>query len=404
MTCDEWRLGPYGLDAAKGTTLAGRRTVLVVVHHLTAATRLADVVPLLESDRRVQVVYTESPASVLRVGVGDYLRSLNGLVIPYRQAIRTSFDLALAAGDGMLQELHAPILTLPHGAPPAVLAHRWVGQGPAGRRPMAGLRADAISAGGRIIPSAIAVAHESQVVQVGEVCPDALPVTFVAGDPGLDRTVASKGRREAYRHALGVRPDQTLVFVSSTWGPRSLFGRHDDLPIRLARALPADRYRIAVALHPNIWCWHSPRQVSAWLDDCRRLGVRILPPEQGWQAALVAADRLFGDHGSVTLYGAALGIPTLLATFPDEDVMAGSAAALLGRSAPRLDPARPLEPQMAACAAGPSAALRSRLTSRPSQSAAILRRKMYELLRLPEPPSAVHVEPVAPPRPLEEDR
>ncbi|MCO5999422.1 hypothetical protein [Actinoallomurus rhizosphaericola] len=401
MTCDEWRPGPYGLDAAKGTTLAGRRTVLVVVHHLTAATRLADVVPLVEGDRRIQVVYTESPASVLRVGVGDHLRGLGGLLIPYHQAIRTSFDLAIAAGDGRLQDLHAPVLTLPHGAPPGVLVHRWAGRGPAGRRPLPGLRADAIAAGGRVIPSALAVAHESQVLQVGEVCPDALPVTFVAGDPTFDRMLAGAGRRAAYRQALGAGPDQTLVFVSSTWGPRSLLGRHDDLPLRLARELPSDRYRIVVAFHPNIWCWHGRRQVAAWFEDCRRLGVRILPPEQGWQAALVAADRLIGDHGSVTGYGAALGVPTLLAAFPDEDVMAGSAVALLGRSAPRLDQRRPLEPQIAACAPGASAALRSRLTSRPGQAAAILRRRMYELLQLPEPPSAARVEPVAPPRPLE---
>ncbi|WP_433171608.1 hypothetical protein [Actinoallomurus sp. CA-150999] len=401
---DEWRLGPYGLDAAKGTTLTGRRTVLVVVHHLAAATRLADVVPLLESDRRVQVVYTESPASVLRVGVGDYLRGLDGLVIPYPQAIRTSFDLALAAGDGMLQELHAPILTLPHGVPPAVLSHRWAGQGPAGRRPLAGLRADAIAAGGRVIPSALAVAHESQVLQVGEVCPEALPVTFVAGDLALDRTAASVGRRAAYRRALGVEPDQTLVFVSSTWGPRSLLGRHDDILIRLARTLPPDRYRIVVALHPNIWSWHGRRQIRAWFNDCCRLGVRILPPEHGWQAALVAADRLVGDHGSVTCYGAALGVPTLLAAFPDEDVLPGSAVALMGRSAPRLDPTRPLEPQIAACSGGRPAALFSRLTSRPSRSGAILRQKMYELLRLSEPPSAVHVDPVAPPCPMEADK
>ncbi len=397
MGCEEWRMGPYGLDAGKGTTLAGRRTVLVVVHHLAAADRLADVVPLIERDRRVQVIYTESPASVLRVGVTEHLHGLGAVVVPYRQAIRMPFDLALAAGEGLLQELHAPVLMLPHGVPPGVKVNRWAGHGPAGRRPLAGMHPEAIVIGGRVIPSALAVAHETHVRQVSETCPEALPVTRVVGDPAFDRLVAGASRRAAYRQAFGAGPRHRLVVLASTWGPRSLLGRHDDLPARLARELPADRYRIVAALHPNIWSWHGPKQILAWYDDCRRLGVRILPSGSGWQAALVAADRLVGDQGSISCYGAALGVPTMLGAFPDEDVMPGSAVAVLGDHAPRLDLRRPLEPQIASCPPGPGARLRARLTSRPGRSAGLLRRLMYEIMDLPEPETPACFEPVPPP-------
>lgn len=394
MGCDEWRMGPYGLDAAKGTTLGGRRTVLVVVHHLAAADRLADVVPLIERDRRIQIVYTESPASVFRVGVAEYLSRMGGVTLPYRQAISTPFDLAVAAGQGGLQDLHAPVLLLPHGAPPGVLAHRWAGHGPAGRRPVAGMRPEMVVAGGRVIPSVLAVSHETHVQRVSEACPEVLPVTRVVGDPAFDRLAAGNPRREAYRRAFGAGPRNRLVVVASTWGPRSLVGRHDDLPARLARELPRDRYRIVAALHPNIWSWHGRKQVLAWFDDCRRSGVRILPAGSGWQTALVAADRLVGDHGSVTCYGAALGVPTILGAFPGEDVVPGSAVALLGSRAPRLDPSRPLEPQVASCRAGAAAPLRARLTSRPGRSARLLRRAMYELLNLCEPETPAFFEPV----------
>lgn len=394
MDCDEWRMGPYGLDAAKGTTLAGRRTVLVVVHHLAAADRLADVVSLIERDRRVQVVYTESPASVLRVGVTEYLSGLGGIVVPYRQAVRIRFDMALAAGEGLLQQLHAPVVMLPHGVPPGVRVHRWAGSGPAGRRPMAGMRPDAIVAGGRVIPSVLAVAHESHVRQVSETCPEALPVTKVIGDPAYDRLIAAAGRREAYRRAFGAGPRHRVVVVASTWGPRSLLGRHDDLLLRLARELPADRYRIVAALHPAIWSWHGFRQILAWFDDCRRMGVRILPAGSGWQAALIAADRVVGDHGSITCYAAALGVPTMLAAFPDDDVVPGSAVALLGSRAPRLELGGPLEPQLASCPPGHGTGLRAALTSRPGRSAELLGRTMYELMDLPEPATPACPEPV----------
>ncbi|MFC7740294.1 hypothetical protein ACFQXA_03960 [Nocardiopsis composta] len=62
--------------------------------------------------------------------------------------------------------------------------------------------------------------------------------------------------------------------------------------------------------------------------------MRLIPPEQGWQAALVAADAVIGDHGSVTYYAAALGRPVLLAAFDEGEVLPGSHIDLLGRAAP----------------------------------------------------------------------
>ncbi|GAA3932181.1 hypothetical protein GCM10023085_11870 [Actinomadura viridis] len=402
MSSDGWSPGPFGLDAAKGATLATRRTVLAVAHHLTAATRLADVLTLIERDRRVQTVYTVAPASVFSPGVADHLRAAGALVIPFDRAAHTSFDLAIAAGDGGLERLHAPVLLLQHGMGPATRSHRWAGAGPAAPRPIAGLRREALVAGGRVIPAVIALAHHEHRLRLARICPEAEPAVRVVGDPALDRIGAGAPSRETYRRALGVG-GRRLVVVSSTWGPRSLFGRHRDLIRRLATELPPERYAVVAALHPATWSWHGHRQCLAWFDDCRRLGAGLLPPHEGWQAALTAADLVVGDYGSVSHYAAAIGVPTVLAAFPDDDVLPGSQAELLGRLAPRLSLDRPLLPQIEAHTAAHSAPavatlLRDRLTSEPGRAAALLRREMYGLLRLAEPAEPAALDAVPPPR------
>jgi hypothetical protein len=227
----------------------------------------------------------------------------------------------------------------------------------------------------------------------------------IAGDPTYDRLAASLALRDRYRRALGVPDGGKLLVVSSTWGPESLLGEHPDVVPRLVEELPRDEYRIAVIAHPNIWHWHGPWQVRAWYAECVRKGVALIPPEEGWRATLVAGDRLLGDHGSVTYYGAAIGLPTLLGAYPDDAIDPASQVALLGRTAPRLRWTEPMAQQWehadSAGPAGPGEALRERVTSVPGQSGRIIRREMYRLMGLTEPPGPPpRPEPVADPCPL----
>jgi hypothetical protein len=407
LSYDEWVPGPFGLDAAKGATVPGERTVLVVVHHLTAGTRLAEILPLLETDRRIQVAYTAAPSSVNPGGLAEFLHGLGGLVMPWSQAVRTEFDLAIAAGHGMLERLHAPVMTLSHGTGPSKLYARVEGAGPPAPRAVADVQRERLIVGGRVVPSAVVLPHERHLALIEQECPEVLPVTVVAGDPCLDRLAESVRRRDAYRFALGVRPGRQLVFVSSTWGPKSLFGRQPDVLFRVAAELPRNRYTVVAALHPNIWGFSSRRQITRWNSDCLRIGVRLLPPEEGWLAALIAADRLLGDNGSVSYYGAAMGVPVLLGAFPDEDVAPGSHIERLGSIAPRVDWDAPLAPQVEEAAGAYSsdvhASLREDLSSQPGRSAELLRREMYRLMRLPEPGEPARLDPVPLPCPIDCD-
>src|SRR3954469_1190082 len=76
------------------------------------------------------------------------------------------------------------------------------------------------------------------------------------------------------------------------------------------------------------------------------MGLILVAPEDGWRAVLAAADCLIGDHGSVTAYGAAIGVPVLFGALPGRQVRPGSPLPSLGELAPRLDPG-PLAPQVA---------------------------------------------------------
>jgi hypothetical protein len=134
MVYGEWMRGPFGLDGQRGQTLRCQRTVLVVVHTVTAGTRLGDVLPMLEADLRVQVVFTHAPSALISAGVRDFLGSLDGVVLPWREVTQTRFDLALAASDGLLEWVHAPVLTMLHGAGYNKYPARWDGYGPRAAR------------------------------------------------------------------------------------------------------------------------------------------------------------------------------------------------------------------------------------------------------------------------------
>ena len=399
----EWAQGPFGLDAQRGQTMQYERTVLVVIHTVTAGVRLGDVVPLLEADQRVQVVYTYAPSALISGGVQEFLTRLDGVVVPWEQAKQTRFDLALAASDGLLEWVHAPLLTLRHGIGYTKYPARWNGDGAETRRAVAGPEPARLISHGRTIASAIVLPTRWQAELLRRSCPEAASIAVVAGDPCFDRLSVSLRARQEYRRALGVA-GKKLVAVSSTWGPGSLLRTQPALLAQLADQLPSRRFRLAAIIHPGVWHWHGPRQVQAWYADCVRRGLILIPPEEGWRAVVAAADVVIGDHGSVTCYAAAAGIPVLLASPAEDEVVPGSPVAILGEIAPRLRPGVPYAVQVERTASAWSREqhdrIRALVTEEPGQSARIIRSLMYRLMKLPEPVRSACVRPAPVPHAL----
>ncbi|MBP2334051.1 hypothetical protein JOF41_000229 [Saccharothrix coeruleofusca] len=394
MTRPEWLHVPIGIDAHRWVSRDECRSVLAVVHTIVSGQRLLEAIELIESDPRVQVVFSQAPDTFSN-GVADFLRATRGVVLPWEQAVREEFDLAVAASYGSLHQVHAPLLVMPHGA----------GYGksfPAGGSPVVyGLDAQRLLHNGKLLAKALVLAHDEEREVLRRQCPEALEASVVVGDPCYDRMMASLPQRDAYRTALGVRPDERVLVVSSTWGLDSLFARFEDLLPRLLEELTPIGYRVVALVHPAAWFGHGRRQVEAWLADCRDAGLVVVDPHVDWRAVIVAADCVVADHGSVGVYAAAAGRPVVLADPPVSIATStGSAQDLLRRMAPRLVMGEPLEQQLVrAATVAPHIRdqVRKRLTSHPGRSAAELRKAMYRLLGLVEPGRHRQVAPVPPP-------
>lgn len=379
MAAPEWLDVPIGINAHRWVTRRGLRTVLAVAHTVTSAERVLEAVALLETDPRLQVVFTQAPDTFSN-GVEDLLRSTGGVVLPWEQVVRERFDLALAAAYGSLHELHAPVVAMAHGAGYAK-GHRSA----TGELLPYGLDAQRLLHNGKPVADLVVLSHDDQLDVLRDQCPQAVGVARVIGDLTLDKLVVSLPKRAAYRTALGITDEQSLVVVTSTWGGDSLFGSHFELIPRLLTELPADRFQVAALCHPAVWFGHGPRQVRAWLADCLEAGLKLFTPELDWRAALIAADHVIGDHGSVPAYSAAIGRPVLLVDSAAHLVIADNTPqARLGTLARRLRADQPLAAQLDVD--GDLAnEVASIVTSRPGHAASGLREACYRLLGLTAP-------------------
>ncbi|MBB5895350.1 hypothetical protein [Kutzneria kofuensis] len=391
MDGQAWVRGPVGVDAAKRVTMAGCRSVLVMVPTMTAGTRLSEVVPLLEADHRIQLIYTVPGAMERWHGLDEYVHGLGAMVLPWGQAMRERYDLVLTASHREIEHVRGKVMVLPHGVGNA-MSRRYSRKAGGATRATTGLDREVLTYRGRVIPSAIMLSHEAELAILRTRCPEAAHTAVVAGDICLDRMVASRRFRDGYREALGVREGECLVTISSTWGTESTFGQHFELYQRLSK----QGCKVAAVLHPNITAAHGRAAVRGWLGDCIRAGLTVIPPDRGWQAAMVASDLVIGDHGSSTMYAAASGTPTIIATDPPP-LWPDSPADVLMRNTPRLDHGAKLWPQLTKAMAehsGPDAELARVITGRPGEAAAILRSTMYWLLGLAEPTRALPMNPV----------
>jgi hypothetical protein len=399
MISQEWVHVPVGINAEWLVTRGDCRTVLVVVHTMTSGQPLLDIVAQIESDRRIQVVFTHVQ-SAFSNGVTELLEQSGGVVIPWQQAVRERFDLALAAAYSGLPDLHAPTLVVGHGAAFGKYVSPVGDTGVLPAEPSVyGLDAQRLTRDGRLVVSALALSHHNQLEILRRQCPDALRVAVVAGDPCYDRLVVSVCERPSYREALGVGVDQELVVVTSTWGQDGLFGQHSELLSRLMSELPADRYRVAALLHPAVWACHGHRQVKAWLSDCVDAGLMLFEPHDDWRPPIIAADHVIGDHGSVTVYAAAIGRPVLCVDRPSGWVTAGgSPHELVSHTAPVLDQDQPLPGQLDSHATVPQQEVARLLTSCPGRADGVLRRTMYRLIGIAEPGRHRQIRPLPAPR------
>ncbi|MFM9611137.1 hypothetical protein [Streptomyces niveiscabiei] len=311
---------------------------------LTSATRVLDVMELLRVEDGIEKYYTVNPGSAFADGLHEYLVSVAGpRVLTWAEATRRTFQLAVAcAVHPTMRRLDAPLMVMPHGAG----YNRLVSESTGDTTSPAGLSRRELTHRGKVIPAAIGVSHPDQLARLLDTCPEAVPRAEVIGDWCAQRIRDSEARRDCYRARFGVTDGRRLVVLHSTWSAHSLLGRHPGLPLDLVTALPADEYAVAAVFHPNVWARHTRADLLERLREPMDAGLMVIPPEEGWRAAIVACDAVIGDHGSTTFYSAAHDRPTLLAATGLAELDPASPAAAFATTAPRLDPSGDLHAQL----------------------------------------------------------
>ncbi|MFE5502339.1 hypothetical protein ACFQ73_07250 [Amycolatopsis japonica] len=383
ITAPSWQKVPINSDYDHWLTIKFERKVLVIVRTVTSLTRLLDVLTLLESDYRIQTVFTfnANHPAIFSAGVAELLSKLKVTVIPWEQAKLAQFDLAIAASENdRLHEINAPILLIPHGIGYQKYYPR--------SRVVAGMDPERLLRNGRVVPAAIALSHSEQLALLQAASPQLYSRAVVIGDPCHDRLMAGIHRTSAYREALN-SGDKPLIVLASTWGPGSLLGNARELPFRIVTELPYDSYRCCIILHPGITAAHSSWQIDRWLAEAKSAGLQVIPGEAGWQAALTAASCVVSDRGSLAVYAAALGKPVLMVGDDAESTIPGSPIAELAAIASRLSLSDPLEPQISLAIhrhiSTDYEAIVKQAISIPGVSAEILRSTLYQLMNISEP-------------------
>ncbi|MFH8406245.1 hypothetical protein ACH4FX_15885 [Streptomyces sp. NPDC018019] len=111
-----WLRVPVGPEGPKWSTRADAARVLFVVHNVTSATRLLDVLPLFDADPRVQCLATCTGSSPYLHGVPELLADAGLPVLPWDQAAETPVALAISASyGGELHKIQGKLAILSHG-------------------------------------------------------------------------------------------------------------------------------------------------------------------------------------------------------------------------------------------------------------------------------------------------
>ncbi|MDA2811693.1 hypothetical protein O4J56_13715 [Nocardiopsis sp. RSe5-2] len=326
--------------------------LLAVARTLTSTVRLLDALTLLRGDPRVLTVFTCDEGSAFSSRTERLLAESGAAYVPWERAHGVPASLILTASENVdLTRLGAPVVVLPHG----IGFQKYVPDSESGERRLSGVVREEFAHRPDIVT---VLSHPSQREQLRKESAVLADSAEAVGDHVHDRVRAGTRRRPLYRARLGTGAGDRLVVLTSTWGDQGLLGSEPDLPRRLLAELPLDRYRVAAVLHPNIWTAHGTWGVRQALAPALDAGLLLLPPEQGWEAALSAADCVIGDHGSVTLYAAAADVPVALGAFGEESVPE-TAIGTLAQGAARLDLSSALRPQVEAVIDGHTPGLHS---------------------------------------------
>ncbi len=107
-------------------------------------------------------------------------------------------------------------------------------------------------------------------------------------------------KKDFYRKKLGIKSNQILVGVFSTWGKDSLFhqvGR--DLISQATKLIKTGKYTFILSNHPKEYTSYSPDANGKQIDNEARNGFIIRDPKEDFSPFLSACDLIISDYSSM---------------------------------------------------------------------------------------------------------
>ncbi|GAA3635839.1 hypothetical protein C8D88_12146 [Lentzea atacamensis] len=307
------------------------RYLLVVIRTHTSMDRVFELLEVVGEGVSLAIKFVLDVGSKFAREVTTKLRALGAEQIEWEEAKQLYWDGIFAAHVDQqlaeLCELSGNLFVVPHGV--GYNRKRLISTG--GRPGAAGLSAYELTHAGEVFPALIGISCSEQSTRL---CPEARGREIVIGDLVRDKLIANRQHRRRCRRLLGIGK-RKLIVVSSTWGQRSTFRTQKKIITSLVADLPSDEYAVALIMHPNIWYGDSPFELRVELRDELDSGLLIIDHTR-WQAALLAADLVVGDHGSCTAYAVAMDLPVLIAACGSAELDEESPLAALHAELPRL--------------------------------------------------------------------
>jgi hypothetical protein len=213
-------------------------------------------------------------------------------------------------------------------------------------------------------------------------------IVTVVGSLGDDKMFAEVERRQEYRSRFGFKPEDTVVFVTGTWGPHSIFRTMGDALLAKTRELQSE-FRFVLSTHSIEYRPRTaPERVwGEYLRTQREHGFIVREPWDDWIPYMIASDILLADHTSLALHGALLGLPFVCVPVPEELVEPGTVIREIRDISPmvRADASDLRQALLRARSSYPLDKLRkiaARINSCPGQAAARSRAELYAQLSL----------------------
>ncbi|MBN2294586.1 MAG: hypothetical protein JXM70_19305 [Pirellulales bacterium] len=176
-----------------------------------------------------------------------------------------------------------------------------------------------------------------------ETIPSLNNVITVVGDMFYDNVLSEANHREEFRRQLGIGPNETSVFVLSTWRPECLIESVGDAFLEESRKL-LEEFQFTISVHPNEYVAKYPGQRvwGEYLRTQREHGYIIREPDEDFIPHMVACDIVLTDHTCLADYAILLQKPIICVPVNPEYIWKGSITWQLYQFAPVLDDMRNL--------------------------------------------------------------